>query len=293
MEDLDPHRFLSALGAPPNATAVQVSGGWDTSLWRIESRQGTYALRVFRPEQLATWRREAVVMRMLGDVGVPVPTVQAEGVVDGRPALLLSWCAGRPLLQEVQARPLGIWRLALAMGRLHARIHAVPVPEAVAASLSAWTPRAEDADPELQALLRSSGDANISLLHLDYHPLNVMSHGRRITGVLDWANVMVGDRRADLARTATLLRLAPAPPGTPTLLLLALRGILEVGWRRGYLERQPTDPFADLEPFYIWAGAMMERDLRPKLGRPGVWLRDSDLARIHSWTLARRRRIGR
>jgi hypothetical protein len=38
-----------------------------------------------------------------------------------------------------------------------------------------------------------------------------------------------------------------------------------------------------------WAGAWMERDLRAKLGRPGVWLQETDLARIHRWTLARRR----
>jgi hypothetical protein len=39
-----------------------------------------------------------------------------------------------------------------------------------------------------------------------------------------------------------------------------------------------------MAPFYAWAGALMERDLRPKLGRPGVWLHERDLTRIRRWT---------
>jgi hypothetical protein len=39
-----------------------------------------------------------------------------------------------------------------------------------------------------------------------------------------------------------------------------------------------------MAPFYAWAGALMERDLRPKLGQPGVWLQESDLERIERWT---------
>jgi hypothetical protein len=34
----------------------------------------------------------------------------------------------------------------------------------------------------------------------------------------------------------------------------------------------------------------MARDLRPKLGKSGVWLQPADLARINSWTQARRQR---
>jgi len=294
MDDLDPRAILTSLGMPSNAVATRVSGGWDTSLFRVDARDGRYALRVFRAEQLETSRREAVVMRTLAGAGLPVPGVRAEGVVDGRPALLLSWCTGRPLFQEVQARPLGLWRLSVAMGRMHARIHALPVPDDVVRSLPAWTPRTEDAGPGLRAWLRSTADARISVLHLDYHPLNVMSDSRTITGVLDWANVAVGDPRADLARTITLLRLAPTPPGKPPVALqLVLRRLLEAGWRRGYAERQASDPFAGLEPFYVWAGAMMERDLRPKLGRPGIWLRERDLARIRRWTVARAERLRR
>jgi len=221
-------------------------------------------LRVFRQDQTAQWQREVQVMQAAVEHGLPVPRVHASTVWQGRPALLLSWCPGRPLLEEVRARPWRVWALGVAMGRVHARIHGVPGPD----SLRALQPRPLPA-----------GDA---LLHLDYHPLNVMSSHRGITCVLDWANAAVGDPRADLARTVTLLRLAPAPPGTPALLLTGLRRLLELAWRTGY--QQTGGRFQDMAPFYAWAGAMMEADLRPKLGRPGVWLQPSDLERIHRWT---------
>jgi aminoglycoside phosphotransferase (APT) family kinase protein len=172
---------------------------------------------------------------------------------------------------------------------MHARMHALRVPDAVAQALPRWKPRVDDVGPELHAQLNAA-DASLSVLHLDYHPLNVMSDGRTVTAVLDWCNVAVGDSRADLARTVTLLRLAPMPPGIPLVVQQGLRAILEAAWRRGYRERQATDPFVDLDPFYVWAGEMMERDLRPKLGRPGVWLQESDLERIRRWTNARRQR---
>jgi aminoglycoside phosphotransferase (APT) family kinase protein len=271
-----------------------LSGGWDTSLWRVDDAdERTHALRVFRAEQVDTCRREAVVMRALIDFGLPVPRVHAEGTGQGRPALLLSWCPGGTILQHVQARPWRVWRLAIAMGRMHARVHAMRVSDALAQALPAWTPRADDFGADLQAQQRAVSVRSPSVLHLDYHPLNVMSDGRAVTGILDWANVAVGDRRADLARTVTLLRLAPTPRGTPANLLLGVRGMLEAGWRYGYRQHSGSDAFVDMDLFYVWAGAMMERDLRPKLGRPGVWLRESDLVRIRRWTAGRALRIGR
>jgi aminoglycoside phosphotransferase (APT) family kinase protein len=111
-----------------------------------------------------------------------------------------------------------------------------------------------------------------------------MTDGHGISGILDWANAALGDRRADLARTVTLLRLAPVPPGTPAALQMSLRRLFEEAWRQGY----GRQCFVDMQPFYVWAGDWMERDLRPKLGRPGVWLRESDLARINRWTASRR-----
>ena len=126
------------------------------------------------------------------------------------------------------------------------------------------------------------------MLHLDYHPLNVMTAGHRLTCVLDWANAAVGDPRADVARTVTLLRLAPLPPGVPVALGLMLRFMLELAWRTGY--RHAAGRLEGMPLFYAWAGSMMYRDFEPKLGQPGVWLQRGDLERIRRWTATWKRR---
>ncbi len=48
-------------------------------------------------------------------------------------------------------------------------------------------------------------NAPSSLLHLDYHPQNVLVEGLRVTGVIDWANAAAGDRHLDAATTAVIL----------------------------------------------------------------------------------------
>lgn len=271
----EPGAILASLGISEPDDVAPVTGGWDTTLWRVEAQGETYALRVFPPGRSQTARREALVMRALGSLGLPMPAIH--GMSEDPPALLIGWCPGRPLLAEVRRRPIKIWRLGQEMGRVHARIHSAPVSEAMLQAL----PAIHDID---------TGSSKTAVVHMDYHPLNLMTDGLIITGVLDWANVALGDYRVDLARTVTLLRLAPLPPGTPSVFAAALRAILELAWRRGYRERQPTNPFTNMDPFYVWAGSMMERDLRPKLGKPGVWLQETDLLRIHRWTMARRQR---
>ena len=95
------------------------------------------------------------------------------------------------------------------------------------------------------------------IMYFDYHPLNVLTDGRSITCVLDWPNTLVGDRRADLARTFTMLRMPMPSP----LLRLGQR-ILQIALRRGY--EQVAGPQGDLRIFYAWAGAGMIYDLAPK-----------------------------
>lgn len=48
-------------------------------------------------------------------------------------------------------------------------------------------------------------DAASSIVHMDYHPQNVMVSGMRVTGVIDWVNADIGDRHLDAAMTATIL----------------------------------------------------------------------------------------
>ncbi len=43
------------------------------------------------------------------------------------------------------------------------------------------------------------------LLHLDYHPLNVLTDGKTIVGVIDWENVRLSDARLGVVRSLSIL----------------------------------------------------------------------------------------
>ena len=286
----DPNAVLAALGLTEATAITPVSGGWDTTIWRVEHGGATYALRLFRAEQTATCRREVLAMGAATAAGLPVPRVHAEGVWQARPALLLDWCPGLPLTRALQARPARLLSLGAAFGRMQAAVHAVRAPAGLAEGRPDWIAWAGPEEVALQARLRALALRSDALLHFDYHPLNVMADGRRISGVLDWANAAAGDPRANAARTFTLLRLAPLGPGIPLRRIAVVRRVLALGWRRGY--EQVAGPVGDLALFHAWAAAVMLRDLAAKLGRPGVWLEQHHLNALRRTVDAWKQRAG-
>jgi aminoglycoside phosphotransferase (APT) family kinase protein len=321
---VDPYAVLGALGVGGEVSASPVAGGWDTGLWRVDRRGGldvggqSYALRLFRETQGAVCAREVAAMGAAAGA-VPVPRVRLRGVWRGRPALLMTWMTGETLGAAVRARPGLAWPLGLAFGATQARLHhAAPLPAGwgawgatagpppagspPAGSPPAGSPPGESwiawAGPEegaLQARLRALPGQKPALLHLDYHPLNVLVERGGVSAVLDWANARPGDPRADVARTLSILRLSPAPSGVPVALVRAVLAVLEAGWRRGYRGvagggAAVDDPQAPL--FNAWAGAVMLRDLGPKLGRPGIPLGPADFRRMRAWVGTWKERAG-
>jgi aminoglycoside phosphotransferase (APT) family kinase protein len=282
----DPTAILKALGLSVPTRSTPVQGGADTLIWRIEYGSQRYALRVFRADQAAMTQREVIAMNAAGSVGLPVPEVHAEGIWGDRPALLLSWMPGRPLTQEFALSPWRAWTHGLAIGRMQAAIHRVPAP----AKLIHPVPWVEWNNPDKtlrDRLLALSAGAE-ALLHLDLHPMNVLAERGHITAVLDWANARCGDPRADLARTASILRFGPLD-SVPSPVSGLLRQALIAGWRRGY--REIAGPVRGMAPFYVWAGMVMVRDLAPRLGRPDLpWLTPTFLERVQDWTAGWRAR---
>ena len=115
-----------------------------------------------------------------------------------------------------------------------------------------------------------------------------MAERGHVTAVLDWVNARAGDLRAELARTASILRFGPLD-GIPSLVAQVTRQTLELGWRRGY--REIAGPVIGMAPFYVWAGMVMVRDLTPRLGRSDLpWLTPTLLEQVRDWTDAWRTR---
>ena len=284
---LDPLAILRTLGQTGPAQAVPVSSGADTAIWRIEQADHPFALRVFRPEQTAMARREVAAMALARASGLPIPAVHAEGIWRDRPALLLTWMPGDPLLT---AHPWRAWALGVALGRTQAAIHAIPVPPGCLGEASSWIDWGNP-DDALRRLLLESASGQHALLHLDLHPMNVLVQGRQVSAVLDWANARIGDPRADLARTASILRFAPLPAGTPAPVGRAARRLLDAGWRRGY--REVAGPIRGMAPFYAWAATAMVHDLSPRLGRHDMpWLTTDFLEQVRTWGAAWRFQAG-
>ena len=291
-EPLDPTDILDALGVVGPARAMPVSGGADTLIWRVEAAGQVSALRLFRPEQATMAQREVAAMAAARSAGLPVPRVYAEGIWHGRPVLHMSWMPGRPLRDELRAHPWHARALGVEFGRSQAAVHAISLrtPSALLAHSTPWIAWANP-DDALRDCLRAAARGPDVLLHLDFHPMNVLVVDGRVSALLDWANARAGDPRADLARTASILRFAPLDPEVPRPLGSLLRRLFVAGWRRGY--REVAGQVAGMAPFYAWAGAVMVRDLTPRLGRPDLpWLDRQFLERVRQWADGWRERAG-
>ncbi|HEU4760230.1 MAG TPA: aminoglycoside phosphotransferase family protein [Dehalococcoidia bacterium] len=269
---LDPRGVLAALGYAETSEPRRVKGGWDTLLWRFQTPDGReHSLRVYhlpRIQPLA-WR-ERVALETCERAGLPAPRVEVAGEHEGLPVMVLSWCPGRPLLSFVEQKPWALWRLGRLFGRAQARMHAVEPPAEFAASAPGdWVSRVADEYRDLAEHALSLQPSTRSLIHLDFHPLNLVSDGRSVTGILDWSGAAAGDRRADLARTAITLIAAPIPPRPMKPLLSLARRLIIWAWRSGYQDAAGALP--DYRPFMAWAGATLLTEIEPIIDRPNVW----------------------
>lgn len=237
-----------------------------------------YALRLFRAGQEDRCEREVAAMEAAAAGGVPVPEVHAQGVWQGRPVLLLSWLPGRPLLHHLLRQPWRARAYGSAFGEMQATIHALPAPDTLMESSTSWIDRITAGEDVLRARLHGIEPLRNALLHLDYHPLNVLADGKRITGVLDWANTHPGDPRIDVARTRTILRLDMGRPGRTAVLNAPLEPLwlaFEWGWWEGYRAVGGTPE--DMPLYYAAGGAFMARDLAHRYT-------SHQLAGVEQWT---------
>ncbi len=268
----DPRLVLAALGYPDTSGPQRVAGGWETLLWRFQTPDGLeHSLRFYhlpRVRPLA-WR-ERLALETCERAGLPAPRVETASDYEGIPVMVLSWCPGRPLLSYVEQKPWALWRLGRMFGRVQAQMHAVAPPREFAATAPEdWATRAAGEYRDLAEHVLALRPSAASLIHMDFHPLNLVSDGTQVTGILDWSGAAAGDPRADLARTAITLIAAPIPPGPMKPLLSLARSLIMRAWRSGY--REVAGAIPDYRPFMAWAGATLLTEIEPIIDRPNVW----------------------
>lgn len=260
-----PLEALAALGITTVTAASPVTGGADAEIWRVEHGGLVSALRILRAEQAPTARVEQIAMRAASAV-LPVPEIRAFGAWNDRPVMLIEWMPGETLQQVATADLRKATEWGRLLGEAQARLHEVEAPVGLPPARESWLGRL---NPETPA-----GATGSTLLHFDFHPLNVLIHEGQVSGVIDWANAAAGDPRLDAARTWAILESAPVIfPGMDKTSSRSVLSQFSRGWRAAYEERR--GPLGDINPFLRWALIATSRDLTkasPRKGRKGETL---------------------
>jgi aminoglycoside phosphotransferase (APT) family kinase protein len=205
---------------------------------------------------------EAMTQNALAGLGYPAPRVllmEADTALLGGPFLVMQRLSGKPLGQGLAGIAAGAPAERLkALVRLPAifaamtqtwvdtqvRLHEQPAEPLLRAAADAGIDRGmltfEGQLARLAAAVESGGlsalapavawlNANCpdasgpgSICHGDFHPLNIMADEGRVTGVIDWANVVIAAPEMDVASAVT--NIATLPIKVPA----ALRGPLRL-----------------------------------------------------------------
>jgi aminoglycoside phosphotransferase (APT) family kinase protein len=258
-----------------------IPNGWETSTYRfqIESPRRLpepfarpLILRAYSSRHgLARLRREFEVQSHMWRRGYPVPEpllMEENCRPFGGPFMIMEWVPGETLLQFLLDHPMRIWRYPGLMAELQWWLNTMPVQD-FPAPAGPHLPRSlkwlgqivhecdlEGFAPGLEWLQAHQPDppSRPCILHLDFHPLNLVIHEGRFDAVLDWSDADVGDYHADVATTLLLLDAAPIrlTKWRHWLVSLPGQGILRRRYLRAYRARLPIDN-RKLRYYLAWA----------------------------------------
>jgi len=214
----------------------EINMGWETELYTFEvdsTKDGDQikehrVLRVFQGESAGRKSaKESSLMRKLGEAGYPVPRVyshEVSGEVIGKPFILMERIQGTTLdaayrnetPEELQR---GLSRLIRLFVRLH-RLDVTPfkdIPDLpchddhiqdsldwygrTARGQLSWLRPVVDWLTERKPCIDAVPP---SLVHMDYHGMNVMLREDGSEAVIDWGASSIGDHRMDLGWTMLL-----------------------------------------------------------------------------------------
>jgi aminoglycoside phosphotransferase (APT) family kinase protein len=257
----------ATLGAPGLDLAeppTPLTGGFDTEIFALRLRDappawsGALVLRLLRAHHDPVMvLREQATQNTVADLGYPAPRVRLASIdpmLLGAPFVLMDRLPGIPL---IAAGLLGMDRALLdAQLCLHG-LDPAPLARALgdAVSFEGYLTRFERRVDQgalggLRAAMRWLRDrrpppAALAICHGDLHPQNILVEHGRVTGVLDWPNVVVADPAFDLAATCNILRFVPAGltemPAVLRWLARLGQPVLAARYRARYRRRRPID----------------------------------------------------
>jgi aminoglycoside phosphotransferase len=249
-----------------------------TELWACSAgpRAPALVVRVFPTGADARAAAECLAMDAAARHGVPVPAIVLRGSVAGRPVVASTFVTGEPANRVLDTRPEDAQVLGVVMGETLGRLHDVVAPEPFRRNAAAWVERGGRELAPIRPLLAAVPQQE-RLIHLDYHPMNVLIEGGAVSGVIDWENAMAGPPHMDLARTRAILWVARVanllPPERHAVIDAFERGLVA-----GHTAIAGPDPHPQLSA--SWGLAMTEADLAGHLGKPDTFVTPTLLARL-------------
>lgn len=213
-----------------------IAWGWETFTYRLQFRPrpdlppllaGPLIVRIYSSEKgLPRARHEFAFQEQLRRLDFPVAKpllLHSDCALFGGPFVLMQRLAGQTLFHGMLARPWRLLALSDGMAQLQARLHRLPThdfPTGGGAFISRRLQRLRDliaayglyglrAGLDWLVLHRPPPWHPASVLHLDWHPLNLIESEDGVVGALDWSEADVGDPHADVAATLLLLRCVP------------------------------------------------------------------------------------
>lgn len=260
--------WLTENGFSPSLSLEPLQRGLGAnSIWRLKTGPTDPALvvRLFRAGNAASATRERLAMQAARIGGVPAPEVIVEGVIGERPVMITSLMPGALANDALFANPASARDLGVALGTTLGHIHQIAAPPGLVADDRSWI---SQGGPTLAPLRKQLEAISIQdrLLHLDFHPRNVLVGDGAVTGVIDWENTAVGPPHADLARSRAILRMLTFAEVVPPEVLPVVAAF-EDGLVEGH--RQVVGPDPNPALMRAWGLAMTAADLAGQVGKPG------------------------
>lgn len=256
---------IRALGLPGNTEVEPLVDGASAAAWRVRAKGVSFVLRASGSSQLMDGRLSAMYAARCA--GLPAPDLVKRTSTEFGDAVLLTWLGGNTLMEVVTRNPAQARFWGRRMGLLQRRLHEIEGPPSLGDVL---TDSSHPFNAGLDVAGLPDGD---SLLHLDWHPLNLLvdESSNELSGIIDWDNARRGHPLLDLARTKSILSVDPAVRA----LAPALREVVDEmarAWEEGYGSEASSIPAA----CHVWAGQVMLADLGPRYS-------EETLAPVRTW----------
>lgn len=227
-----------------------------------------YVVRIFPESGHENAEREQLAMTAAVRHRLPVPSVVLKGMVVSRPALVTEFVVGCTVLEELRKRRGESRAIGKTMGETLGHLHEIPAPAGITRYRHDWVDRGGPALDAIRRMLLELPRQD-RLIHLDYHPMNVLVDDGCVTGVIDWENALAGPPHMDVARSRAILHVAKETKRVPA----GEKDVLdqfEHGFVEGHESAIGRDPHPELSA--AWGAAMTVEDLAGHLGKPGSFV---------------------